>query len=80
MSYHPLLDPIAVLVLTTTLVGFTPAKSSARVACLPVLGALTWHCVLNCPVYIARIAWASAVGGYTISSFLHYLDIAVLSG
>ncbi|KAK7914119.1 membrane bound O-acyl transferase family-domain-containing protein [Apiospora marii] len=79
MTYHPLLDPIAVLVFTSTIVGFTPARSLSRIACLPVLGALTWHCILNCPFYIARSAWASAVGGYTISSFLHYLDVAVLS-
>ena len=80
MSYHPLLDTIALLVFTSTIVGFTSARSLSRIAFLPVLGALTWHCVLTCPVYIARSAWASAVGGYTISSFLHYLDVAVLSG
>ncbi|KAK8122767.1 hypothetical protein PG984_011437 [Apiospora sp. TS-2023a] len=80
MNYHPLLDPVVVLVFTSTIVGFTPARSLLRIACLPILGALTWHCVLNCPVYIARSAWASAVGGYTISSLLHYLDVAVLSG
>ncbi|KAK8072791.1 hypothetical protein PG996_006139 [Apiospora saccharicola] len=80
MTYHPLLDPIAVLVLSSTIVGFTPARSLSRIACVPVLATFTWHCVLNSPVYIARSAWASAVGGYTISSFLHYLDVAVLSG
>ncbi|KAK7961880.1 membrane bound O-acyl transferase family-domain-containing protein [Apiospora aurea] len=80
MGYHSLLDPAAVLVVTSIVVSFTPANSLWRIACLPLLGTLTWHCVVNCPIYIARSAWASAVGGYTISSFLHYLDVAVLSG
>ncbi|KAK8016626.1 hypothetical protein PG993_014815 [Apiospora rasikravindrae] len=80
MSYHPLLDQAAVLVATSIIVGFTRADSLWRVACLPLLGILTWHCVFSCPVYINRSAWASAIGGYTISSFLHYFDVAVLSG
>ncbi|KAK8075552.1 hypothetical protein PG997_010215 [Apiospora hydei] len=80
MSYHPLFDSVAVLALTAATVGFTPAASWLRIAFLPVLSALTWHCLLNCPVFIQRSAWASAVGGFTVSSFLHYVDVAVLSG
>lgn len=80
MSYHPLVDSAAVLALTAATVGFTLPASWLRIALLPVVGSLTWHCLLNCPVHIERSAWASAVGGFTISSFLHYLDVAVLNG
>ncbi|KAI2621802.1 membrane bound O-acyl transferase family-domain-containing protein [Hypoxylon sp. NC1633] len=79
MTYHPLIDSLSVVLLTALILGFTPASSTLRVACLPILGLLTCHCLLKCPDYIARSSWASAVGGYTLSSFLHYLDVAVLS-
>ncbi|KAI1493660.1 membrane bound O-acyl transferase family-domain-containing protein [Biscogniauxia mediterranea] len=80
MSYHPLFDLFAVVGLTATVIGFTPALSPLRTACLPLLMASTWHCLSNCPAYISRSSWASAVGGYTLSSLLHYVDVAVLSG
>ncbi|KAI1101611.1 hypothetical protein F4804DRAFT_315398 [Jackrogersella minutella] len=79
MTYHPLFDSFGVALFTGAILGFTPASSSLRVACLPILGSLTWHCLLTCPDYIARSSWAAAVGGYTLSSSLHYLDVAVLS-
>ncbi|KAI1212104.1 membrane bound O-acyl transferase family-domain-containing protein [Annulohypoxylon truncatum] len=79
MSYHPLFDSLGVALLTVSILGFTPTSSLLRIACLPILGSLTWHCLLTCPDYIARSSWASAVGGYTLSLFFHYLDVAVLS-
>ncbi|KAK7987258.1 hypothetical protein PG988_002246 [Apiospora saccharicola] len=75
MTYHPLLDPIAVLVLSSTIVGFTPRQILVTHRMRTSTGDLYMALL-----YIARSAWASAVGGYTISSFLHYLDVAVLSG
>ncbi|KAI0200184.1 membrane bound O-acyl transferase family-domain-containing protein [Astrocystis sublimbata] len=79
MDYHPLFDSILVLLTTSTAVGLTRASSWLRVACLPLLGLSVWHCVVNCPKYITRSAWASSVGGYTISLFFHYIDVALLS-
>ncbi|KAI1079751.1 membrane bound O-acyl transferase family-domain-containing protein [Whalleya microplaca] len=79
MDYHPLFDSFAVVLLTAIIIGFTSAFSFLRVASLPILSALTWHCLLNCPAYIPRSSWASAVGGYTLFSLLHYLDVAVLT-
>lgn len=80
MSYHPLIDAFAVVGLTSLIVGFTPATSQLRIGCLPILLALTWHCLVECPAQIPRSSWASAVGGYTLSSTIHYLDVALLSG
>lgn len=65
--------------LTTLVVGFTPASSPLRLACLPVLSAFVWHCLLRCPEDIGRSSWAASVGGYTLSSLLQYIDVAVLS-
>ncbi|KAI1762361.1 membrane bound O-acyl transferase family-domain-containing protein [Hypoxylon sp. FL1150] len=79
MSYSPLFDSLGVALLTIFVLGFTTASSPLRLACLPLLGSLTWHCLLVCPVHIARSSWASAAGGYTLSLFYHYLDIAILS-
>lgn len=78
MSYYPLFDSLSVALLTGFIIGFTSASSLLRIACLPILGSLTWHCLLTCPEYITRSSWASAVGGYTLSLFLHYIDVAVL--
>lgn len=80
MTYHPLLDSFAVVGLTALVTGFTQSRSLLRIGCLPILIALTWHCLVECPVQISRSAWASAVGGYTLSSVIHYLDVALLSG
>ncbi|ETS87869.1 hypothetical protein PFICI_01697 [Pestalotiopsis fici W106-1] len=80
MTYHPLLDSFAVVGLTAVVIGFTRATSPIRTACLPVLLGLTWHCLVNCPVQITRSSWASAVGGYTLSSLMHFVDVALLSG
>ncbi|KAK3905769.1 membrane bound O-acyl transferase family-domain-containing protein [Staphylotrichum tortipilum] len=78
MDYHPLLDLAAVVLLSATAIGFTPAQSLFRSALLPVLCALTWHCVVWCPRYIERSAWATSVGGYTLAYLFHYLDVGVL--
>ena len=79
MDYHCLWDSFAVVSLTTLVVGFTPASSSLRLACLPVLSAFVWHCLLRSPEDIGRSSWAASVGGYTLSSLLQYIDVAVLS-
>lgn len=78
-NYHPLFDLAAVVLGSATAIGFTPAASLLRTAIFPVLCALSWHCVIKCPQYISRSAWATAVGGYTLSYLFHYLDVGVLS-
>ncbi|KAI1460936.1 membrane bound O-acyl transferase family-domain-containing protein [Annulohypoxylon moriforme] len=77
--YYPLFDSLSVAFLTGSIIGFTSESSLLRIASIPIIGSLTWHCLLTCPRYIARSSWASAVGGYTLSLFTHYLDVAVLS-
>lgn len=79
MDYHPLFDLTSVFLLIVITAGFTPPSSFLRIACLPVLTCLTWHCVSRCPDYFARSSWASAVGGYTTSSLLHYVDVVLLN-
>ena len=78
MDYHPLFDLAAVVVVSATAIGFTPALSPWRSALFPVLSALSWHCVVQCPNYIERSAWATSVGGYTLSYLFHYLDVGIL--
>jgi hypothetical protein len=78
MDYHPLFDLAAVVLVSATAIGFTPALSPLRSALLPVLCALTWHCVVQCPIYIERSAWATSVGGYTLAYLFHYLDVGIL--
>ncbi|KAG7285033.1 hypothetical protein NEMBOFW57_009651 [Staphylotrichum longicolle] len=78
MNYHPLFDLAAVVLVSAAAIGFTPALSPFRSALLPILCALSWHCVIQCPNYIERSAWATSVGGYTLSYLFHYLDVGVL--
>lgn len=80
MSYHPLFDSTAVALISILSLGFTQASFPQRFTCLLILSFLTWHCVTRCPTYINRSSWASSVGGYTLSSLLHYVDVGVLSG
>ncbi|AEO63131.1 uncharacterized protein THITE_2108027 [Thermothielavioides terrestris NRRL 8126] len=79
MDYHPLFDLAAVVLLSAVTVGFTSAPSLARSAVFPILCGLTWHCVVKCSEYISRSAWASSVGGYTLTYLFHYLDVGLLS-
>jgi hypothetical protein len=67
MNYHPLLDLAATVLISAAIIGLTPASSPLRAAIFPVLAALSWHCVAKCPEYVSRSAWASSVGGYTLS-------------
>ena len=79
MAYHPLLDLPVVVLLSAIATGFTPAHALLRYALLPILCALTYHCVTYCPLSIPRSAWATSVGGYTLSYLFHYLDVGVLA-
>jgi hypothetical protein len=78
-DYHPLLDLAATVLISAATIGLTPASSPLRTAVLPVLCTLSWHCITKCPQHIPRGAWASAVGGYTLSYLFHYLDVGLLS-
>lgn len=80
MSYHPLIDSVAVALLSIVSIGFTNAAFAQRIGCFVVLSWLTWHCVVGCPAYINRSSWAALVGGHTLALLLHYLDVGVLSG
>lgn len=78
MVYHPLIEGILIVALIIFILSFAPASTIIRPAFLIILAALTWHCVINCPVYIPRSSWAASVGGITVSSLLHYLDVGVI--
>ncbi|KAK4202927.1 membrane bound O-acyl transferase family-domain-containing protein [Triangularia verruculosa] len=78
MDYHPVLDLVAVVTLSSLTVGFV-SSSFTRLAVLGLLSTLTYVCVLKCPVYISRSAWATSVGGYTLSYLWQYLDVGILS-
>ncbi|KAI2769577.1 membrane bound O-acyl transferase family-domain-containing protein [Daldinia loculata] len=80
MSYHPIFDTVAVAFLAPIVIGLTSPSSPLRRISLFALAYLTFHCLSSCPEYIKRSTWAAALGGYTLFSFLHYLDVAVLSG
>ncbi|KAK4220699.1 membrane bound O-acyl transferase family-domain-containing protein [Podospora fimiseda] len=78
MDHHPILDLAAVVTISSLTIGFF-SGSFIRIAILGAVSALTWNCVLNCPVYIRRSTWATAVGGYSLSYLWQYLDAGVLS-
>lgn len=80
MAYHPIIDTVAVALVSVLTIGFTKSSSPQRILSLAVSGILTWHCVVLCPNYIQRNSWGNALGGYTLSALLHYLDVGVLSG
>lgn len=80
MAYHPIVDSVAVALISVLTIGFTKSSSPYRIVSLIVSSVLTWHCVVSCPVYIHRNSWATSVGGYTLSALFHYLDVGVLSG
>lgn len=79
MDYHALYDPSLMGVLSIIVIGFTPSSSLLRVALLPVLSAMTWHCIQTCTRDISRGPWAGTVAGYAFALLMHYVDIAVLS-
>lgn len=78
MDHHPVFDLVAVVTISSLTIGFV-SSSFTRIAVLGAVSALTWDCVLKCPVYISRSAWATSVGGYTLSYLWQYLDAGVLS-
>ncbi|KAI1464201.1 uncharacterized protein F4812DRAFT_215355 [Daldinia caldariorum] len=80
MDYHPILDTIAIALLASVTIGFTSPSSSSRLVSLFILAYFTFHCLSVCHEHITKGIWASTLGGYTIFSFLHYLDVALLSG
>ena len=79
MDYHALYDPPLIAVISVIVIGFTPSSSLLRVGLLPVLSAMTWHCIQTCARDIANGPWAGTVAGYAFSLLMHYVDIAVLS-
>ncbi|KAF2825501.1 hypothetical protein CC86DRAFT_419548 [Ophiobolus disseminans] len=70
---------ITLVVLPSFLIGFTPAKSISRFASLPVLATILWQCMTLCPFYLVRMPWAGLVGGYAVSVFSQYFNVAFVS-
>ncbi|KAL4738634.1 membrane bound O-acyl transferase family-domain-containing protein [Aspergillus similis] len=65
MSPHPTILILAIILVSSIVVSFTPPDS--RVI---RLGALLFIMI--------RSSWASLVGGYSVTLFFHYIDIALL--
>jgi hypothetical protein len=79
MEWHPILDLVAVFILSSTIIGFTSAQSIWRLASLLVLIQLAWHCVSRCTQFLPRSSWAAIVGGQAVSLCFHYLDVGLLN-
>ncbi|KAK4169998.1 membrane bound O-acyl transferase family-domain-containing protein [Cladorrhinum sp. PSN259] len=75
---HPIFNLFSVITISSLTIGFV-SSSFIRIAVLGIVSALSWDCVLKCPVYISRSAWATSVGGYTLSYLWQYLDAGILS-
>lgn len=76
---HPLIYLFVEIALTVFIIGFTTPFSALRPAGLIINTLCVVQCIPNCMPYMVRTPWAALVGGYSITSLYHYLDIALLS-
>lgn len=79
MRLHPLFSLAGEICLSTFVVGFTPPSGILRTASLPVMMTCMWWTVQNCLDYMVRSPWAALVGGFAVSFFFQYVDVALLS-
>lgn len=79
MRLHPLFWLAGEICLSTFFVGFTPPSVILRAASLPVVTTCMWWTVQNCLDYTVRSPWAALVGGFSVSFFFQYVDVALLS-
>lgn len=83
LSASPLTLPTMSLLLfleftiTASAIGFTDPHSPLRLACLPLMIALTWI-IVTTSIQHMRSPWAALTGGYTSTFLLHYINIALL--
>ncbi|PIG86413.1 hypothetical protein AARAC_007526 [Aspergillus arachidicola] len=61
------------------ILGFTSPQSPIRLGGSLIVFLCMWQCITTCPTYLVRSAWASLAGGYAVTIFFHYIDIAMLS-
>ncbi|EFR01714.1 hypothetical protein MGYG_04717 [Nannizzia gypsea CBS 118893] len=80
MEVHPILLCGAVVTGSALAVGFTRPSSILRLAVAPVLALCSFRCTTTSIDYMVRSPWAALVGAYSVTFFLHYLDIALLRG
>ncbi|KAI8965388.1 membrane bound O-acyl transferase family-domain-containing protein [Daldinia sp. FL1419] len=80
MNYNPVFDTVAVVLLASIVIGFTSPSSPLRLITLSALASFTYHCLSSSLEYTGRITWTLILGGYTLFSLLHYLDVAIISG
>lgn len=79
MRFHPFILLAGEICLSTFFVGFTPPSVILRAASLPVVATCMWWTVQNCLEYMVRSPWAALVGGFAVSFFFQYVDVALLS-
>jgi hypothetical protein len=79
MHVHPLFALVGEICLSTIVVGFTPTSAILRAASLPVVAACMWWTVRNSLDFMVRSPWAALVGGFAVSFFFQYVDVALLS-
>lgn len=79
MEIHPLFPLLMEVVVSSFIVGFTSSSSIFRLASLPVTAGCLWLVIQNSMKYMVRSPWAGLVGGYAISFFFQYIDVALLN-
>ncbi|KAF1998510.1 hypothetical protein P154DRAFT_414118, partial [Amniculicola lignicola CBS 123094] len=76
----PLLSLIFLIFSTTSILGFSASNSRWRLVTLILQAANLCYCVSTCMPNMVRMLWASMVGGYAVSFYLQYIDVAILGG
>ena len=79
MPLHPLYFLATEIGTSILVVGFTSPSSILRVASLPFTAACLWYVVQKSINHMVRSPWAALLGGYAVSFFFQYVDIALLS-
>ncbi|OGM40168.1 hypothetical protein ABOM_011676 [Aspergillus bombycis] len=80
MEPYPILRLLLLEVtVCATVLGFTNPQSLLRLGGLLIVFLCMWQCITTSSTYLVRSAWASLAGGYAVTVFFHYIDIALLS-
>lgn len=76
----PLMLLLVQFVTTALVVGFSHPSSILRVGILPLIAICTWIAVSTSRQYMGRSPWAAIAGGYSVTSLLQYISLALFNG
>lgn len=79
MKPHPIFLLFLEMTVCATVLGFTNPQSPNRLGGLLIIFLCMWQYITTSPTYLVHSAWVSLVGGYAVTLFFHYIDIALLS-